>query len=190
MAKIGLRNFYYSVATEDTTTGALTYSGATKPGKAISFSFEPNVSSATLYADDAIAESDTSVNGGTCTMGIDRYDDATSSALLGHTIDSQVETSNIDDVAPYVGLGRVVTIMQDGAYKYRAVFFPKVKFQEPSSDNATKGETVEFSTYEIQGTVMPDGSGDWRKKQVFDTEAAAVSWLQGLMAASPAVTSE
>ena len=183
MAKIGLKNFYYSVATENATTGVLTYSGATKPAKAISFSFEPSVSDATLYADDAIAEKDTSVTGGSCTMGIDRYDDDTMADILGHTVETGGEmVSNVNDVAPYVGLGRVVTLMQDGALKYRAVFFPKVKFQEPSASNTTKGETTEFGTYEVTGTVVPTADGDWRQSKVFDTEAAAVSYLQGLMA--------
>lgn len=185
MAKIGLKNFYYSVATEDAETGEISYAGATKPAKAISFTFEPNVSDATLYADDAIAEKDTSVNGGTCTMGVDRLDEATQSALLGHTVaESGEETSNTGDVAPYVGLGRVVTLMQDGVLKYRAVFFPKVKFQEPSSDNTTKGETTEFGTYEISGTVVPDAEGNWRYKKVFDDEDDAVDYLKGKMAAS------
>lgn len=182
MAKIGLKNFYYSPATENAVTGALVYSGATKPGKAVSFTFEPNVSNATLYADDALAESDSSVNGGTCTMGIDRYDTETMATLLGHETDGGVVVSNTDDIAPYVGLARIVTLMQDGALKYRAVFLPKVKFQEPSSDNSTKGETTEFGTYELEGTVMPNVSGVWRKEQVFDTQAAADAWIATQMA--------
>ena len=182
MAKIGLKNFYYSVATEDASTGALTYAGATKLAKAISATFEPTVSDATLYADDAIAERDAGVTGGTLTLGIDRYDLATAAVLLGHELTSGGElVSNVTDVAPYVGVGRVVTLMQDGLYKYRAVFLAKVKFQEPSSDNTTKGETTEFGTYEISGTVIPPVDGDWRKEQVFDTEAAAVAYLVGLM---------
>ena len=183
MAKIGLKNFYYSVATE-TTGGVLKYSGATKPGKAVSFSFEPTISSATLYADDALAEQDTTVNGGTCTMGIDREDPTTYAALLGRTKTGDVEISNVNDTAPYVGLGRVVTLMQEGSRKYRAVFFPKVKFQEPSASDTTKGETTEFGTYELQGTVMPNSAGDWRKAETFDTQAAADAWLSSVMAAT------
>ena len=182
MAKIGLKNFYYSVATENASTGALTYAGATKLAKAITATFEPTVSDATLYADDAIAERDAGVTGGTLTLGIDRYDLTTAAALLGHTITDGEMVSNVNDVAPYVGLGRVVTLMQDGNYKYRAVFFPKVKFQEPSSDNTTKGESTEFGTYEITGTVVPSVNGNWRNEQIFDSEAAAVAYLQGLMA--------
>lgn len=184
MAKIGLKNFYYSVATEDATTGALTYSGATKPGKAISFTFEPTVSDATLYADDAIAERDSSVTGGSCTMGIDREDPTTFAALLGHTVSDGIVTSNVNDTAPVVGLCRIVTIMQDGDVKYRAVFLPKVKFQEPSSDNSTKGESTEFGTYEITGTVMANGDGDWRKEQIFETQAAADAWIATLLGGS------
>ena len=182
MAKIGLKNFYYSVATENATTGVLTYAGATKLAKAISSNFEPTVSDATLYADDAIAERDAGVTGGTLTLGIDRYDIATAAALLGHTVGTDGEmVSNVNDNAPYVGFGRVAVLMVDGVRKYRAVFFPKVKFQEPTSDNTTKGETTEFGTYEISGTVIPPVDGNWRKEQTFDTEAAAVAYLVGLM---------
>lgn len=186
MAKIGLKNFYYAVATE-AANGSLTYAGATKPAKAISFNFDPSVSDATLYADDAIAEKDTSVNGGSCTMGIDKLDETTQAALLGHTIaNSGEETSNTGDVAPYVGLGRVVTLMENGTLKYRAVFFPKVKFQEPSASNSTKGETTEFGTYEISGTVVPDASGNWRYKKTFTSEADAVSYLLSKMGSTTA----
>lgn len=184
MAKTGLKNMYYSVATETPTTGVLKYSGATKPGKAISYSFEPSVSSATLYADDAIAEADTSVNGGTLTIGIDREDPTTYAALLGRTLSAGLETSNIGDTAPYVGFGNIVVLLQDGEKKYRAVFLPKVKFQEGSSSANTKGETTEFGTYELTGTVMPNSVGDWRKTQVFDTLNAADTWLRAQMAAN------
>lgn len=176
MAKIGLKNFYYAKATE-AANGALTYGTVTKLAKAISASFEPTVSDATLYADDAVAERDASVTGGTLTLGIDRYDVATAADLLGHTTSGDEMISKTTDTAPYVGLGRVVTLMQDGVYKYRAVFFPKVKFQEPSSDNTTKGESTEFGTYEITGSVIPAVSGEWRREEIFASEAAAVAYL-------------
>lgn len=185
MAKIGLKNFYYATATEGN-NGALTYGTVTKLAKAISASFEPTVSDATLYADDAIAERDAGVTGGTLTLGIDRYDVDTAAALLGHTATGGELVSKTTDVAPYVGLGRVVTLMQDGTLKYRAVFFPKVKFQEPSSDNQTKGESTEFGTYEIQGAVIPAVSGEWRKEQIFSSEAAAVAYLFTCMGSTSA----
>ena len=50
MAKIGLNNFRYAVATIGP-NGAITYGAVKKPAKAVSFSFEPTTSDAKLYAD-------------------------------------------------------------------------------------------------------------------------------------------
>ena len=182
MAKIGLNNFRYSVATIGT-NGVVTYAGAQTPAKAISFSFEPTKSDATLYADDGVAERDSRVTGGTCTMGIDRLDTTTASTLLGHTVDAGGEiVSNQDDVAPYVGVGRVARLMVGGEQKFRATFLALCKFSEPSEEENTMGESVEFGTYELEGSVIMPQSGAWRKEKTFDTQAAAVSYLEGLMA--------
>ena len=59
MAKIGLTNFWYSKLTE-AEDGTPSYDGATSFGKAISASVSITNNSAMLYADDALAESDTS----------------------------------------------------------------------------------------------------------------------------------
>lgn len=177
MAKIGLTDFRYGIATE-AANGTITYGAPKKPGKAISFTFEPTKSDASLYADDALAEHDSSVTGGTCTMGIDREDPNTYAELLGHTVTQGEVVSNTNDVAPYVGLGRVATLMRDGAYKYRATFFSKVAFSEPSEENNTRGESVEFGTYEIEGVVAVPVDGNWRKWKEFDTKAEAISYLE------------
>ena len=177
MAKIGLTDFRYGIATE-AANGTITYGTPKKPGKAISFTFEPTKSDASLYADDALAEHDSSVTGGTCTMGIDREDPNTYAELLGHTVTEGEVVSNTNDVAPYVGLGRVATLMRDGAYKYRATFFSKVTFSEPSEENNTRGESVEFGTYEIEGVVAVPVDGNWRKWKEFDTKEAAISYLE------------
>lgn len=59
MAKIGLNNFRYSKLTESS-DGTAQYAGAKKPAKAISCKVDISTNSATLYADDILAESDTS----------------------------------------------------------------------------------------------------------------------------------
>ena len=67
MARIGLNNFRYAILSE-AADGTPTYSGAKKPAKAISCSVEVSNNEAKLYADDVVAESDTSFAGGTVTM--------------------------------------------------------------------------------------------------------------------------
>ena len=182
MAKIGLNNFRYSVLTE-AADGTPSYAGAIKPAKAVSCSVSINNNDAKLYADDALAESDTSFSNGSVTMGIDEDDLTTMAALLGHTISSGEIVRNAEDVAPYVGLGRVVTKMVNGAYKYKVEILYKVKFSEPSQENNTKGETIEFGTTEIEGIVNALANGDWSKAKQFDSKDAAISYLESAFAA-------
>lgn len=181
MAKIGLTNFRYSVLTE-AADGTPSYGDVKTPAKAVSCSVSIDNNDAKLFADDALAESDTSFAGGTVTMGIDEDDLETMADLLGHTYTEQDGiTRSVDDTAPYVGLGRVVTKMVGGAYKYKVEFLYKVKFQEPSQENTTKGESVEFGTTEIEGTISALANGKWSVAKEFDTKAAAVTYLEGLM---------
>lgn len=181
MAKIGLNNFRYSVATVNETTGAITYGTPKKPAKAISFSFEPTVADAKLYADDTLAESDFHVTGGNVTMGIDREDLQTQCDMLGHTYTDGEVVDNVDDVAPYVGLGRITKLMVDGAIKYRGTVLALVKFNEPSETDTTQGENVEFNTTELSGTMVVPENGNWRQRKIFDSKADAISYIEGLL---------
>lgn len=189
MAKIGLNNFRYSVLTE-AQDGTPSYAGATKPAKAVSCSVSITNNEAKLFADDVLAESDTSFQGGTVTMGIDDEDLATMAVLLGHAMENGEIVRNSNDAAPYVGLGRVVVKMIGGVYKYKVEFLHKVKFAEPNQDDNTKGENLEFNTSEIEGTIATLANGDWSKAKVFDTQTEAIAYLEGLLAGTtPAVVS-
>ncbi len=183
MARIGLTNLWYSHLTEDT-NGNATYDGATQLGKAVSCSVEITNNSANLYGDDAVAESDTSFASGTMTLGVTDDDDTIFADLLGHSISSDgVVVKTGTDVAPYVGVGRIVTKMVNGAYKYKAEFIYKVKFAEPSADDNTKGENIEFSTPEVEGTIstLADEKNSWGTAKTFDTKSDALIWLKSLM---------
>ena len=69
MAKIGLSNLIWSRLTAEADNGTPTYDGAKTLGKAVSASVSITNNSATLYADDVLAESDTSFQSGTITLG-------------------------------------------------------------------------------------------------------------------------
>lgn len=182
MSKIGLNNFRYSKLTEGS-DGTAYYDGAKKPAKAVSCKVDVTTNSASLYADDAIAETDNSFGGGTVTIGIDDEDVNTMADLLGHTVSEEGEmVRNSNDTAPYVGLGRVVVKMVGGVYKYKVEFLYKVKFSEPSQEDNTKGESVEFTTSELEGTVATLENGDWSKTKTFGTKTEAITYLEGLMA--------
>lgn len=188
MAKIGLNNFRYGVLTE-AADGTPSYGGPLTPGKAVSCSVNITNNDAKLFADDTLAESDTSFSNGTITMEIDNADITTMATLLGHTVTTGTNpqmTRNANDVAPYVGLGRVVTLMVGGSNKYKVEFLYKVKFSEPSQENTTKGESVEFSTTSIEGVVAALANGNWSVTSTYDTKEAAISYLESLLGTASA----
>lgn len=187
MAKIGLRNFLFGILTEQE-DGSATYGVAQKPAKAISCKVSISNNSAKLYADDSLAESDTSFQSGTVTLGIDDEDDTMLATLLGHEITGGEMVRKATDVAPYVGLGRVITKMVGGVYKYKVEFLKKVKFGELSQDNSTRGESVEFGTSEIEGQVAALANGEWSVAATFDTMTEAQAYLASFFGSATAAT--
>ena len=185
MANIGLNNIWYSPLTEGA-DGTAIYEGAKQLGKAVSCSTSITNNEAKLYGDDTLQESDTSFAGGTITLGVTDDDDAVFCELLGHTLTEDGEVIKTASDAPiYVGLGRIVTKMVSGVYKYKVEFLYKVKFSEPSKDENTKGESVEFSTPSIEGIIsaLDDEENTWNKSKTFNTKSDALTYLKNLLAA-------
>lgn len=185
MANIGLTNIWFSKLTEGA-GGVANYEGATNLGKAVSCSTSITNNEAKLYGDDALAESDTSFASGTITIGVTDDDDTIFAPLLGHQISNGEVVKTVNDAAPYVGIGRIVTKMVNGAYKYKVEFLYKVKFSEPSRDENTKGESIEFATPSIEGLIstLDDVNGTWNKTKTFDTKSDALTYLKNLLAAT------
>ena len=181
MAKIGLNNFKYSVLDETEK-----YNGAKSLGKAVDCKVAIENYTAELYADDTLAESDYTFKKGTITLTIDEDDDTVFAELLGHKVD--VETKEMvrkdTDVAPYVGVGRILTKVVNGVYKYKVEFLPKVKFSEPAQEEQTKGDNIEFKTPSIEGVVQKLADGTWSKTKTFTDKTEAITYLEGLLAKS------
>lgn len=190
MAQIGLTNLWYGLLTE-AEDGTPSYAGAKSFGKAVSAKVDVSTNDATLYADDVLAESDKSFQSAKVTLGVADDDMTIFAEILGHKVaESGGEmVRSADDAAPWVGLGRVVTKMVNGKYVYKGEFLYKVRFAEPSQEDNTKGESVDFSTPEIEGTAATLANGDWSAAQVFDTKSAAVEWVKGKLAAKAGGTS-
>ena len=184
MAKIGLNNLWYAKLTE-AVDGTPSYDGAKSFGKAVSANVSISNNSATLYADDALAESDTSFQNGTVTLGVDDDRDTTFADVLGHEVDEGGKvTRNVNDVAPYVGLGRIIVKMVGNVRLYKVEILYKVKFSEPSQEENTKGEAVEFATPSIEGQIASLANGDWSDSKTFATKAEALAFIMGTFAAA------
>lgn len=184
MARIGLNNLWYSHLTE-AADGTPSYDGAKSFGKAVSANVSITNNSAALYADDVLAESDTSFQNGTITLGVDDDREATFADVLGHEMTEEGEViRNANDTAPWVGLGRIVVKMVNNVRLYKVEILNKVKFSEPSQDDNTKGESVEFATPEIEGTIATLANGDWSDSKTFSSKEAAIAFIQATFADS------
>jgi phi13 family phage major tail protein len=184
MAKIGLKYPVYAPATEAGST--ITYGTGAVLAKAISANISIENNDVKLYADDVIAESDNSFASGTVTIGIDDLYDAAKVALLdyveGATVDATIQSKelSVGTASPaYVGFGFYGKVIRNKVPYWRAIWLKKVQFAEPSDELATKGESVEFGTPELEGTIMMAADGKWKEEATFSTEAGAKAWLDG-----------
>lgn len=185
MARIGLKNFRYSLLDEN--------EKVKEPktlGKAIDCKVSLELNSAELYGDDGLCESDYTFNKGTVTITVDDDDDTILAPLLGHAISEDGEIVRKDtDVAPYIAFGRILTKIVGGVYKYKVEYLSKVKFKDTMPDEATKGESIEFTTVSIEGSVMRKTDGEWSKSKTFTTYKDASDYLDSLLTSTTPVAS-
>ena len=191
MARIGYKKGKYNKIDELTKKYATLTEGVPCLEKVIDEKFAPEYNSAELYADDGLAEVDYSFKKGSLTITIANDDDEKDAFLMGNTIEDGEVTKKIDDTAPEVGYGHIVTKMVGGVRKYKVEFFPRVKFTKITTDGKTRGESVEFGTTAVEAVVYPlqeafNGmeAGVWEKHQTFDTEAKAEEYLDACLTPS------
>ena len=158
--------------------------------KVIDEKFAPEYNNAELYANDALAESDYSFKKGTLSVTIADDDDKFIAELFGNTVATEGNevTSNIADTAPEFGYGHIIPKIVNNVRKYKVEFFPRVKWTKVTSDNKTRGESVEFNTTALEGTVFPldaelNGlkAGDWEKHKTVATLEEAETYLDTLL---------
>lgn len=200
MAAIGLYGVYYSVA--NMTDGVLAgYAGVKTMGKAISATFTPaEADTNPLYANNGIAETDAAVaSGGELSLGLDRLDAQAISDLFG--LVSQTETVTVgeataegtgfdytgEEEANAVGVAFIRQKQENGDRNiHEAIIFSNVTFAMPTEEAQTMGETIEWQTPTISGTVAGStatGTYPWKKAFTFPTQAAAIQFITDYFAA-------
>ena len=176
MAKKGIRYAVFGRYTETTGTGGavtISYTNGQYLSPVAAFNGTPNNSNVKDYGDDVCVEVANETTGASLSVELTNDDLDIFAFLLGHTLTEGKIVYNVDDVAPYVGVG---AIGRSGS-KWRAKFYTKVQFAEPTDENSTKQESTTFGHITLEGDAIPDANGDWKKEGEFDTEAAAKTWL-------------
>lgn len=174
MANIGLRKPFVGKLNTDGT-----YAAPAALGKAVSLELTPNYATGALYGDDVKVEDDREFVDATITLGVTTVPVEFNNSMFGHTVTDSATTYNADDVIPYVGFGIIGTEKVDGVKKYVATFLPKCKFSEPGKSYATKGDSITYNTPSLEGSAMALDNLDWKYDKICDTEAEAVTWING-----------
>lgn len=167
MATIGLDALHYAEITEDE-EGNETYGTPVKVAKAMSAELSVTLAEATLYADDGAAEVVKEFKNGTLSLGVDDIGASAAAALTGETIDkNNVIISTSEDGGKPVAIGFRAR-KSNGKYRYFWLY--RVKFGIPSTNLATKGDSITFSTPTIEGTVLRRNKEDARGQHPWKAE--------------------
>lgn len=167
MATIGLDKLFYAKITEDE-KGDETYATPAQLAKAMSAELSVELAEATLYADDGAAEIVKEFKSGTLSLGVDDIGAAVASDLTGATIDENgVVVSTSEDGGAPVAVGFRAK-KSNGKYKYYWLY--RVKFGIPATNLATKGDSITFSTPNIEGTILRRNKVDGKGKHPWKAE--------------------
>ncbi len=177
MAYVGLANPYIAKLIDE---AQKKYTDCFSCGKAMTINVTPNYNEAKLYANNQLAEMVKEFKDGNITLGTDRLPIKASEICFGHNVSSAGDeiTYRTDDSANAVGVGFYVDEMISGKLQYVATVIYKVKFSESAEDYTTKGETIEFKTPKLEGTIAGLETGEWKTTKTFDTAGLADAWLK------------
>ena len=145
-----------------------------------------------FYADNSIAESDSSFSGGSVTVNTADLGPEATALVLGITpvpiadisgvTDEDVNELIFDDDqrSPYLGFGCIIKKRVNNVDQWRAIILTKIMLAVPNDAATTKGETIEWQTPQLTGTIMRDDSAKhaWKREATFTTEAQAEAYIK------------
>ena len=169
MATIGLDKLFYAPITEDE-NGDEEYGTPVMLAKAMTAELSIELNEATLYADDGAAEIVKEFKSGTLSLGVDDIGVAAAEALTGAKIDANgvlISASENDGAPVAVGFR---ARKSNGTYRYFWLY--RVIFGIPATNLTTKGESIEFSTPSIEGTVTRRNKVDGQGKHPWKAEVS------------------
>lgn len=174
----------------------VTYSSGMALARGVSVSLDIDTADANIfYADNVSAETDgQTFTGGTVTLTVDGLKDAARKLIMGlpTATSVSVSTDNVDvyvyddnQSKPYVGIGFIVRVMEDGVTSWIPYVLTKATFSEEGLSAETQGESIDFQTTELSATLMRDDTTGhaWKKvAEAQDTEAKAEAVIHALLA--------
>lgn len=154
-------------------------------GKGIEAVVTYNRAANVLRADDADAESDNGITGGTLSLNVDDIADAVLADITGNDKTTEDEYDETNEASPYVGVGYMRTRRHQNVTSYVAYWIWKTALGIDSETATTKQETTQWQTPSLNGNmlaVQPDTTmkSKFRRRKTFATEKEARDWLNAM----------
>ena len=178
---IGMRRSYFGPIATEPDAAHPTYSSPISMGEAVKCEMSVTTAAASIYGDDVdLLDVEEFVSAQLdVETAVDDLD--VSAALYGHTVTSDEEEANADDVSGLGGYAYIQhLIKKDKTHVYRGAFFYKCSVM-PSAEkmnDATKNGSIDPKMSPVSFKVLPDNTGAWRARKEFTTEASAVAWIE------------
>lgn len=181
--------------------GVVTYTKGVINPNAVSYSISVETADDNpLYANNRIAENEVKrFSTGTLSLETDDLEQEISKFLLGVKEversygESKTVTALIYDDeqrAPSLGFGIIEEHQNNSIDQYKAVILKKVTFNIPEDAATTRGESIDWQTRTIEGTIErseeygENGKYPWKEEAWFDTESEALIYLKSMLGVS------
>ena len=167
MATIGMDSLFYAKITEGA-GGDESYGTPKILAKAIKADLAIELAEAALYADDAIAHAIKLFKSGKLSLGVEDIGVAVAADLTGASVDDNgVLIAAGEDDGCLVAVG-FRALKPDNRYRYFWLY--RVKFAVPSTNLQTKGDSIQFQTPTVEGTIMRRNKVDANGKHPWKAE--------------------
>lgn len=174
MSKIGCKHLIFQPAqTGETPNAGIWLAGLVEANLTITNA------TGELYADDIQWEQDEQFASGSLATEIADLTLEKQATLFGHTYSAETGlVKNVSDASPYGKVGYVRTLTRRGTGRvYQAVIFTRAKPAEQNDNVTTKGSSIDYQTNPVNFNISAEDSGQWNATKEFDTEAAAISYI-------------
>lgn len=189
MTPMGLVNSWYYPITNEPAAAKPVYGSKLDMGHAVKAYLSITVASGSVVGDNVTLVEVEEFVSGQLDAETTASDLQKNAVIYGHTYaEATGEVSSAEDHAPNGGYAYIQHIlMKDKSKIYRATCLHKVNAMtgsETQNADTRQPGTPNFAKNAVSYRVLPDNTGAWRTRQDFDTQAAAVAFIEAFFAPS------
>lgn len=145
---IGLSDFHYALLTADPAGGTPTWGTIySVPNVLRKASWNPNTSSAYLFADDEVQNVAETIGEMKLSINFADLPPEHQARMLGHSYASGQIVEKAGDTSPYLAVG-FKALRSDGSYSY--FWYYKGKFTKPALDHTTKEQSIKYQEMTLE----------------------------------------